>query len=224
MDTTPAPGGTNHAAGADAASGREGTSVPRWTGGRLARWLVGLIATAAVLAAVGCFAWREHAALANVEALRATFPDIADRGWSCTDGAAGDDSGGYLVSCLTVVEDPDSPTVNFEIFGAPEPIEVTVQRRASVSKEMNDYNPSDPPRVSTLLGVEDWSPISPGQVWGSIARWHTEGDQAGLGPWFIASMRYDDHPYGVTAYASSAEELDEVIESLSLPTPTDLSR
>ena len=101
MGTTPAPGDRNQSAVADPRLDSADRGRPRWTIGRLAEWLFGVIAPVAVLAVLGSFGWREHAAASNLGALRAAFPDIADRGWPCTDEAAADGSDGYLVSCLT---------------------------------------------------------------------------------------------------------------------------
>lgn len=223
MGTTPSPEGTNQVAEFQASDGTGEGKPKRWRAARLARWALGTVVIASALAAAGFAGWKENAAASDAGALRAAFSDISNQGWSCTYGTA-EDSDAHMASCETSAGDLNGPTVNFEKFDAPEPIEDTISRRALQLQEMNDYNPSNRPSVEKLVRVEDWSPMPGGRVLGLMARWHNRSGQAGLGPWSIASIRYRDRPYGITVYARSAGELNETIKSLDVPTLADLPR
>lgn len=224
MSTTPEPEPTGpvHALPSGASDGPVKVQR-RWTAGRVVHRALWVMAAVGVFAMVGTYGWSQFAAASRVGALNAAFPEIAERGWACSTGEASDDSGGRMVSCSLVVEDPFGPTVNFEVWPAPEPIELTVRRVAESAEEMNDYDQSGYESTLTLAGVDQWAPEHGDRAWGWVARWRSSRNEPGLpATTYFASLRYAQHPYGVTVYASSSEELDEVIGSLNLKAPDEL--
>ena len=58
-------------------------------------------------------------------------------------------------------------------------------------------------------------------MWGGVARWRYDNTQVGeVG--YQATYRYADKPFGVTVYASSLRELEDVVAGLQAPAPGDL--
>jgi len=150
--------------------------------------------------------------------LRAAFPDIADPAWRCSS----DDefTAGYLYVCETAGGPYNAPTVLFLEFPEPITIDATVAEVEAAHREAARENQSGIESELTLLGTDDWAPAD-GSAWGRVARFRFDNRDIG-DVVYSAYYRYADKPFGVTVYARSLGELDQVAASLDLPAPADL--
>jgi hypothetical protein len=161
-----------------------------------------------------------HEAAMRAE-LRTAFADIADPRWTCS---SGEGSQGPTTYGCSPRDGAVAPTLDFEAFDEPVDLESTVADVRRRQQERAEEDHSGHESQATLLDSGDWVPDAGGAVWGSVSRWRFDYDQPGAGyPVYGALFRYADEPFGVTVYASSPEELDDVVGSLSLPSPAELA-
>ena len=149
--------------------------------------------------------------------VRAAFTDIADQRWAC---GWGDDDHTWSIGCYLRDGGEFAPSVNFDGFDAPVDLESTLSEERSEHLERVAQDHSGYQSRLTLLGTEDWVPVAGGEAWGHVSRWQFDYNQPDAGyPLYSEVLRYADKPFGVTVYARSLEELDEVVASLTLPDP-----
>ncbi len=187
-------------------------------GRRAVRPVVLALVATALVAGMALVAWGARESSSVSGELKAAFPDISDPAWKCS--SEGLPSGGYLYSCAPS-SGAEGPTLNIQALAEPETMEDLVAGVEDSHREAERQNHSGFPTEMTFLGTEDWSPDDDGEVWGGVARWRFVNTQVGE-IIFRATYRYADKPFGVTVYASSLAELEDVVAGLHLPAPADL--
>jgi hypothetical protein len=149
--------------------------------------------------------------------VRAAFTDIADPRWAC---GWGDDDRTWSLGCDLHGGGEFAPAVTFEAFDAPVDLQSTLSAERSEHLERVAQDHSGYQSRLTLLETRAWVPDAGGEVWGHVSRWQVDYNQPDAGyPVYSEVLRYADRPFGVTVYARSLEELDDVVASLTLPDP-----
>jgi len=172
----------------------------------------------ALVAGMAFVAWGAQESSSQSGELRAAFPDVIDPDWRCSSDEPA--SGHYVIGCYPSTG-AEGPTLNFEALPAPSSIEETIADVEEGHREAERQNHSGFETGMQFLGAEDWAPDAESGVWGSVARWRFDNAQVGEVV-YRATYRYADKPFGVTVYASSPAELEDVVADLQLPAPGDL--
>ena len=179
--------------------------------------LLALLATVLV-AGLALVAWGARESSSQSGELRAAFPDVVNPDWRCsTDEPA---SGHYVYGCYPSTG-ADGPTLNFEALPQPQSMEAMVAEVDDAHRETERENHSGLETGMTFLGAEDWAPGDDGDVWGGVARWRFDNTQVGEIV-YRATYRYAEKPFGLTVYANSLAELEDLVADLQLPAPGDL--
>lgn len=186
-------------------------------GRRALRWVLIATVTVAVLVPFVRYERGQNQDRVMRNEVRAAFTDIADQRWSC---GWGDDDRTWSLSCELRGGGEFAPSVSFEAFEAPADLDGTLSEKRREHLEQVAQDHSGYQSRLTLLGTEDWVPDAGGEIWGHVSRWQVDYNQPDAGyPVYSEVLRYADKPFGVTVYARSLDELDDVVASLTLPDP-----
>lgn len=190
---------------------------PRAEARRSRRVVLALVAVV-VAAGAGWWAWEVQRDSVSGAELKASFPDISDRQWTCGSNAEPDS---YTYSCYRVPDGESGPTVNFVALRKPMSIDETIDRKQETYREAERQDQSPLESDLRLLGTETWTQDGSAASWGSVARWRFETPNDDFVV-YEATFRSANKPFGMSVSARTPEELDTVVASLTLPPPDEL--